>query len=1212
MSRGDPVDVVSGRTFTLPVVDLFFPGPLPLQIERSYSSAACERDVGLGFGWAFSLGWQVVERRRSVRVITFDGVEHDFGPVEPGIAVIGPHGWLVHREGDGFRLDIPDGQRLFFDVRVPSGEGLLHKLSAIADRSNNRIVLSYEKGQLAQVTDAVGRVVRVLRGPHGRIASLEARNAVEQGRCVAFARYFYDALGRLTGVEDADGYLTTFEYDERNLLTSQAGPTGLTFFFRYDKSGRCDETWGTYPGGVDISLAEDVPKFLADHETRARGILHTKFEYGTGGYSEAADSVSLHRYFGNASGLVDKAVTPLGVFERTYDDRGFITSFVDALGATTRWERDLFGRETKVVDPLGRTTQIHRDQAGEILEVIGPDGETTRVDRLGDELSVTDPLGATYAVTFDSRGQPIRSLWPDGRTLTFVRDAHGNILERTDERGAREQARYDAWGRCVEVVDARGGRTAFTYSNAGNLLSLVRPGGSVERYSYDGAGNLTAITDAEGHTTSMYYGGYRKLSRVEKPNGEVVELRYNREGWLSYIRNGRGEVHRFTRNLSGLVIEERGFDGRLTRYGYDAMGRKMWSKNSLGERTEYERDAVGQLVRQVFDDGTQEAFEYNKAGEIVAADCPAGRFIFYRNAKGWIVREEQIVGGDRAEVSVDYRLTGEVTGRRTSLGHTAQWTHDFSQGKVQLSLDGEVASVSTHDVFGREIARALSSGARIEAAYDALGALLERTVVSPASGRTVGPGEPDWVGTVPPSPLLAEAFRYTKEGLLSAHWNARQGSTQFFYDPIGQLARVLRQGQEIASFRYDETGNLYDTTPGAPPRRYGPGDRLEGVGNECYLWDAEGRLLEKRAARSSGEEGVTRYRWTAAGRLGSVELPDGTVASFEYDPFGRRVSKRLWRFEADGARTLLKSTRFVWDGCALVHEITRIARLEGDPIVEERTYVFDQGSTIPLAHRDARTDGPARTVSPWWHYLNDDSGAPEALIGPDGRVVCELSRTPWGAATVPEGAATSTPIRFRGQYADDETGLSYNRHRYYDPKVGRYISADPIGIKGGLNIFAYAGNCPTSAIDADGLMYSVIKGPPPKREVIADARSGTPQQAHPAVEGNANCSEMGALTKLAHKLGPTATKEDVATLFNDKGYTMETFEGREEGPDRANPCPKCRTMIEEMGITKGIIGHQRGDREKAVDWFEAGQPRYEPMGKGQEQARRDAKRRNRR
>ncbi|WP_437330874.1 RHS repeat-associated core domain-containing protein [Sorangium sp. So ce381] len=1202
MSRGDPVDVVTGRVFTLPAVDLFLPSPLPLRIERTYSSTSRDRDVGLGPGWTFSLAWQVIERRRSVRVITSDGVEHDFGKLEPAAGVLGPHGWLLHREGLGFRLDLPDGPRLIFEVQVPSDDGMTYRLSAIADRWGNRIVLDHEQGHLVQVTDATGRVVRVVRGRDGHIAALEAKNALEQGRWVPFVRYSYDAHGRLTGAEDADGELTTYAYDERNLLTSTTGPTGLTFFFRYDAASRCVETWGEAPGATDISLAEDVPAVLADHETKARGVLHTKFEYGDDGYSEAVDSVGLHRYFGNAHGLVAKAVTPLGVFLRSYDDRGFLTSFTDALGATTTWERDLFGRETRVVDPLGRVTTIRRDPAGEILEVIGPDGASTRVHRAGDELSWTDPLGATCIVRFDARGQPVRAEWPDGRTIVFARDAHGNVIERVDELGARTQAGYDAWGRCVEILDARGGRTAFTYSNAGRLLSVRSPDGAIERYAHDGAGNTIAITDAEGRTTRLSYGGFHKLSRIEKPNGEVVELRYNREGWLSYVKNARGEIYRFTRNPAGPVVEEHAFDGRVTRYGHDAMGRVVWSRNGLGERTEYERDAAGRLVRRVFADGTEESFEHDENGDIVAAACPAGLFVFQRNPNGWIVREEQHVAGERADVRIDYRLTGEVAGRRTSLGHAAQWTHDFARGQVQLALDGEVASASQNDVLGREVARVLPGGTRIEAAYDALGRLSERRVIARAAAPAVGPGQPAWVGPVPPATVRAEAFRYTSDGLLAMRLDQRRGTTQFSYDPIGQLARVLREGREEASFRYDETGNVHDVTPGAPGRLYGPGDRIERCGAERYVWDAEGRLVARRERRSSGEEAVTRYRWSAAGRLDAVERPDGTVVSFEYDPFARRVAKRLWRREVNGRRTLLEATRFVWDGGALVHEIKHSAAAGGAPVVEERTYVFEQGSTIPFAHRDARTEGGVRTVSPWWHYVNDDSGAPEALMGPDGRLGCELLRAPWGAVAVADGASTSTPIRFRGQYADEETGLFYNRHRYYDPKLGRYISPDPIGIEGGLNAFAYAANCPTSAVDPDGLMYSVIKDA--RGNVVAEGHNlkqgGGVGEQHPAVPlpDRTSCAEMTALTSLARKMGPNTKKEDIAKLFNEEGYTIETYEGTRDTYKQgvrygANPCPACKKMFNDMGITKGILGHAPRKPEKIRPWD--GETTYTPL-----------------
>ncbi|WP_434044354.1 MULTISPECIES: RHS repeat-associated core domain-containing protein [Sorangium] len=1202
ISRGDPVDVVTGRVFTVPAVDVSFPGPLPLVIERTYSSSARDRDVGLGVGWTHSLAWQLLVRRGSLRSLSFDGIEHDIGKVPPGTGIIGPHGWVIHREGTGFRLDLADGQHMIFGEHVVSDEGERYLLTVIGDRAQNRIVLAYDRGLLVGVTDASGRVVRVLRGRDGRIAAFEAKNTAAQGRWVAFARYAYDADGRLTEVEDADRHVTRYTYDGSHRLTSYTDPTGLMFSFRYDDDGRCIETWGEYPGEADPSLADDVPEMLADHVTRAKGILHIKLDYSGDGYCEVVDSVALHRYFGNAQGLVDKAVTPLGVFDRTYDQRGFLASFTDPLGARKTWKRDVMGRELEVVDPLGRRTVIERDASGEITAVIGPDGDTTRVERAGDTLSWTDPIGATCSVRFDPRGLPAEVRWPDGRMRVFRRDAEGNVVEHIDEAGAQTRARYDAWGRCVEIWDARGGRTAFSYSDGGRLLSVTSPDGSVERYAYDGAGNLVSITEPDGQMTRMYYAGFHKPVRIERPNGEVTELKYNREGWLMRITNGRGEVHSYERNLAGLIVSERTFDGRVLRYGHDAMGRVVWSRNGQGERTEYERDLAGQLTKRTFDDGTAESFEYNGRGEIVFAMNAAGRFAFDRNERGWIVAETQDVEGAPVTVHVDYRITGEVAARRTSLGHVAQWSYDFARQQVALFLDGHTEAVSSLDPSGRELARSLKGGARIDMAYDAFGRLAERRIVTSApgaAGRDLSL-EPDWVGRLPPGTVHVESRRYAPTGLLQEHWSSRGGTAQYAYDPVGQLAEVLRDGRKVAAFRYDLAGNAHDVTPGAPPRLYAAGGRIERAGDAEYTWDGDGRLTMKRARSSSGEEEVTRYRWSASGTLARVERPDGLIVAFEYDPFGRRVAKRLLARAADNAERVIEATRFVWDGGALVHEIRHRADVEGNPIIDDRTYVFEHGRTAPVAHREAHAAGGMRTVSTWWHYLNDDSGAPEMLVGSDGQIGCELARDPWGSATALEGAQTSTPLRFRGQYADEETGLSYNRYRYYDPDLGRYISADPLGIEGGLNVFAYAANCPTSAVDVEGLMYSIIKDR--EGNIVADGHSqdtGRPLPApHSAVPNGKPCAERSALTNLANRLGPGATKADIATLFQEKGYTLETYEGNADDYKRrrrvaANPCPVCKEMLKEMGIPHtSVQGHSPKNLTKTGPWN--GESTYNP------------------
>ncbi len=89
----------------------------------------------------------------------------------------------------------------------------------------------------------------------------------------------------------------------------------------------------------------------------------------------------------------------------------------------------------------------------------------------------------------------------------------------------------------------------------------------------------------------------------------------------------------------------------------------------------------------------------------------------------------------------------------------------------------------------------------------------------------------------------------------------------------------------------------------------------------------------------------------------------------------------------------------------------------------------------------------------WVHYVNDQIGTPERLLENGGDVACELRRSAWGQTEVLPGAKASTPIRFQGQYADEETGLCYNRWRYFEADAGRFTSGDPIGLAGGCNEF---------------------------------------------------------------------------------------------------------------------------------------------------------------
>ena len=119
----------------------------------------------------------------------------------------------------------------------------------------------------------------------------------------------------------------------------------------------------------------------------------------------------------------------------------------------------------------------------------------------------------------------------------------------------------------------------------------------------------------------------------------------------------------------------------------------------------------------------------------------------------------------------------------------------------------------------------------------------------------------------------------------------------------------------------------------------------------------------------------------------------------------------------------------------------------------------------------------------WSFLLDDPIGTPEELVGGDGGVLAELDREAWGETEAAEGARAETPLRFQGQLEDAETGLFYNRLRYYDPEAGLYLSPDPIGLEGGLRPFGYGPN-PVRWVDPLGLLPDPPPPPTPKGNTL--------------------------------------------------------------------------------------------------------------------------------
>ena len=108
------------------------------------------------------------------------------------------------------------------------------------------------------------------------------------------------------------------------------------------------------------------------------------------------------------------------------------------------------------------------------------------------------------------------------------------------------------------------------------------------------------------------------------------------------------------------------------------------------------------------------------------------------------------------------------------------------------------------------------------------------------------------------------------------------------------------------------------------------------------------------------------------------------------------------------------------------------------------SYVYEPGNSFkPLAQIRGRGRG-GRV----YYYINDQLGTPQELVAANGEIVWSGIYRTYGNLAVATGNVEQR-LRFQGQYYDEESGLHYNRHRYYDPLAGRYLSQDPIGLAGG-------------------------------------------------------------------------------------------------------------------------------------------------------------------
>ncbi len=1021
-SAGHPVDVATGVVFSKHT-DIDITGRFPLTWERHYSTALLEMAPGpLGPGWTTAYFSTLKQTSDGYAFIEPRGDEEFFqapqGRIAGGETIFNFSAFQeLRKQKDSFivthwDVETYETTRFIFKQGEPGEPWPLQRIENITGQG---LDLFYdEKGRLLRIHQEIEkRDLLLAYNQHNRITAVVVILA-DNSRHVR-AQYDYDDQQRLAAAYNAMGHSDQYGYDRDHRMVREYIKDGAAYVFDYDHQGRCIHTSGT------------------------EGYDRKSFRYnGQLGRTEVKDShgqITFY-YWKPETGQVFEEVNPAGaVFKTGYDEHDRIVSKTNPNGSVTCYAYDKQGNRCGIINSLGQTTTVLFNDLHQPLRVINAAGHTWRryYNENHQVVCIENPQEGRYAFKYDAKGGLVEITDPLGRQRGQTFNPDGSLESATDWLGNCTHFSIDGFGRIIKAVDPAGNPTTYQYDPLDNLTRIDFADGTSTLAQYDESGNLTQITDRNGHATQYAYASYNRLVERTDALGQTIKVAWDSEpDRMISLTNPKGEIHRYEYNATGEVIREIGFDGRELQYTYDPYGNCVATVNGLGERIAYDRDVLGRLVCVTQPNGEKNTYQYDDVGFLAGAGNAETRITFERDSLGRIVREMQ----NGCLIEREFDRVGNIRQLKSDLDLTIDYRFDGNGQLKQVTLNNSDRIELNRNALGLETHRRLSRHVDLEQQYDAMGRLTEQTVI--ADNDNPFRSLDNHV-----KPLIQRNYQYGGGNLTRIRDNF-WGSTSYRYDPLQRLTQALREFGESETFKFDQNDNLTHIAQGQSKSEltYAAGDRLERRGNTLYVHDAQGRLVEKSEILPDGAKKKWTYTWDALDQLRSVTNPEGQAWEYAYDPFKRRIKKA-----SSGGRV----QRFFWDEDVVLHELE-----DGkNPI----SWVFDPHSFNPMC----KLEGDRL-----YAVVTDHLGTPRELLDRQGRIVWRVDYHARGGVRKQAAGDVECPVRFAGQWYDKESGLCYNRFRYYDFETGRYISCDPIGLAGGVNQYGYVVD-PNLWIDPFGL-----------------------------------------------------------------------------------------------------------------------------------------------
>jgi RHS repeat-associated protein len=907
----------------------------------------------------------------------------------------------------------PDGS-----LYVTDGSLVYRTGTALKGFTGDETVIPSEEGGEVYVFDPAGRHLRTQSALTGAVR--------EQFR--------YDAAGRLSEIENADGLVTRIEHDPQGGPTAIVSPFGQRTLLTVDAHGYLATV--TNPAGEKISLTNG-PGGLLESFTDPRGNA-SHFAYDSLGRltldaDAAGGSMSLERF---------RVFDDYGVFQQTPEGRSkgrMVSRF---------WNGDVLHTNT---DSRSGTMTRAETQAGRARDT-GPGGtvsesvsggdpvwgfvapvEATSTTRTpsGLALSSTTRTTAGLADIEDPLSLTFRRIETtvNGRAFTTDYDALSRRTTSTSAEGRQSFSLHDSHGRVVEAGVTGLASAKVSYDPQGRPVSVAQGTGDGERRTrleYDAAGFLARVTDPLGRTLSLERDPAGRVLRQVLPDGRELRFAYDAAGNVISVTPPGRPPHTFTFTpvdlTSGYTPPALGLSSSATTYTYDRDRRATSVARPGGQTVSFAYETTGRLHSLGFSRGSL-TYTYSLSGsdQLRRIEAPEG-------------------------VQLDYTYDGFLPIRTTWSGPIA--------GSVERVYDNNF-----------RVTELRVDGIGVQFRYDRDGLLRQAGTLSflrsPDNGLLTGTqvgavttamtytefGEPaTMMASLDGAPVYSAAYSRDALGRITEKQENVEGTPSTFdysYDEAGRLTEVKRDGTSISSLAYDTNSNRTSrTTPqGTITATYDDQDRLLTHGDLAFTYTSNGEL----ASKSQNGHTVT-YDFDELGNLRTVVLDDGTRIDYLIDGQNRRIGKKV--NGVLGQAFLYQST------------LNPAAQLDGAGTIVAR-FVYGTRANVPdLILKEGRT----------YRVLADHLGSPRLIVDTEtGDIAQRLDYDEWGKVTLNTNPGFQ-PFGFAGGLYDPQTGFVRFGARDYDPEIGRWTAKDPILFAAQEpNLYGYALADPVNFLDPDGL-----------------------------------------------------------------------------------------------------------------------------------------------